>query len=86
MSTGSGRLAVCLAGLLMLALALQELHDLVLTDRHGFPPLQWCWLAVLVAGPDAGELAGALGGAALDRGLHDGEDRALQGGGYEDLP
>jgi hypothetical protein len=38
-----------------------------------------------VAGPDAGELACAFGGAAVDSRLDEGEGRALQGVGNQDL-
>src|ERR1700748_2834108 len=39
----------------------------------------------LVAGPDAGPLARALGGATVDRRLDQAEDRTLQRGGEQDL-
>jgi hypothetical protein len=41
---------------------------------------------VLHAWPDTGEPAGALGRAAVDRGLDHGEDRALERGSQQDFP
>jgi hypothetical protein len=43
-------------------------------------------LPVVVAGPNAGDLTRALGGAAVDGCLDQGEDGALQGGREQDFP
>jgi len=42
-------------------------------------------LLALVPRPDTGHLAGALGGATVDRRLDQAEDRALHRGGEQDL-
>src|SRR6185369_14458168 len=43
------------------------------------------FLLALVPRPDTGHLAGALGGATVDRRLDQAEDRALHRGGEQDL-